>query len=65
MGLIARSVTNKQYPFSQLASTVKQIEQLKTVAMRYGLEDALDFSPPPRDWSELSSTETMFRDISE
>lgn len=65
MGKIARSVTNKQFPFSQLSNMVKQIEQVKMVALKSGLEDELTFNDPPRDWSQLGGREMMFWGISE
>lgn len=64
MGKIARSVTNKQFPFSQLSNTVKQIKQVKMLVLKYGLDDELTFSDPPRDWSQLGGREIMFCEIS-
>jgi hypothetical protein len=64
MGRIARSITSRQYPFSQLAETVKRTEQIKVVALRYGLEDQLKLERTRRDWSRLGAQETMLLDIS-
>jgi hypothetical protein len=65
MGLIARSVTNKQYPFSQLSKNVKKMEQIKLTAMKYGVEDELNLRRPRRDWSRLGAQEQMMHHISE
>jgi hypothetical protein len=64
MGKIARNVTSRQYPFSQIAETVKKGEQLKTVAMRFGIEDRLFQADERRDWSILGSQERMILEIS-
>lgn len=64
MGRIARSVTSRQYPFSQLAETIKRTEQIKVVALRYGLEDQLKLERTRRDWSRLGAQETMLLEIS-
>jgi hypothetical protein len=65
MGKIACSVTSRQYPFSQLAETIKKQEQLKTVAMKFGLEGELFLTKQRRDWSVLGSQESMVPEISE
>lgn len=64
MGLIARSVTNKQYPFSQLSKNVKKMEQIKLLAMVYGVESELNLSRKRRDWSLLGAHEEMRERIS-
>jgi hypothetical protein len=64
MGRIARSVTSRRYPFSQLSATLKRTEQMKLVAMKYDLERELNFGSERRNWSKLSSQETMREGIS-
>jgi hypothetical protein len=64
MGKIARNVTSRQYPFSQIAETIKKGEQLKTVAMKFGLEEKLFQADERRDWSVLGSQEEMILEIS-
>lgn len=64
MGKIARSVTSRQYPFSQLAETIKKQEQIKTVAIKLGLEEELFLTNNRRDWSVLGSQESMILEIS-
>jgi hypothetical protein len=64
MGLVARSVTNKQYPFSQLSKSVKKMEQIKLTAMKYGVEGQLNLQKPRRDWSKLGAQEEMMLQIS-
>jgi hypothetical protein len=64
MGLIARSVTSKRFPFSQLSKNVKKMEQIKMVAMKYGVEDQLHLHRNRRDWSVLGAHEEMLQHIS-
>jgi hypothetical protein len=64
MGVIARSVKSKRLPFAQLAETVKMREQLKAVGIRYNLIRELSLRKPRRNWKELTSKETMLREIS-
>jgi hypothetical protein len=64
MGLVARSVTNKQYPFSQLSKNVKKMEQIKLTAMKYGVEEQLNLKRPRRDWSKFGAQEEMMLHIS-
>jgi hypothetical protein len=64
MGKIARSVTSRQYPFSQLSETVKKMEQMKIVAFKYGLEKELHFGKERRDWSIATQQEKAFPEIS-
>jgi hypothetical protein len=64
MGKIARNVTSRQYPFSQIAETVKKGEQLKTVAMKFGMEEELFQADNRRDWSDLGHQERMIPEIS-
>lgn len=61
MGLIARSVTSKRFPFSQLSRNVKKI---KMVAIKYGVEDQLHLHRNRRDWSVLGAHEEMLLHIS-
>lgn len=66
MGEVARSITSRTYPFSQLANTLLQREQLKAVRMMYpDMNDELDFSGRRRDWNDVSRAETYFPEISE
>ncbi|KIM19970.1 hypothetical protein M408DRAFT_311094 [Serendipita vermifera MAFF 305830] len=65
MGKIARSVTSRQYPFSQLSETVKKWEQVKVVAIRYGLEKELFLADERRNWSILGKQETMIPEIND
>ena len=64
MGKVARHVTSRQYPFSQIAETIKKGEQLKIVAMKFGLEEKLFQTDRRRDWSVLLSQEWMIPEIS-
>lgn len=64
MGKIARNVTSRQYPFSQIAESVKKQEQLKTIAIKFGLEEELFQANERRDWSVLGQQETMALEIS-
>ena len=54
MGKIAQSVTSCQYPFSQLAKTVKKMEQVKMVASKFGKEKELYFGKERQDWSKIT-----------
>ena len=66
MGEVARSITSRIYPFSQLANTLIQREQLKVVRMRYpDLDQELDYSGQRRDWNEVSRAEKYFPDIND
>ena len=66
MGKVARSVTSRTYPFSQLANTLLQREQLKAIWMMYpDMSNKLDFSRQCRDWNDVSHAETYFPEISE
>lgn len=65
MGKIARNVTSRQYPFSQIAESVKKQEQLKTVAMKFGLEEELFQADRRRNWSVLGGQERMVLEISQ
>ena len=65
MGEVARSVTSRTYPFSQLAKTLLQCEQIKVVQMRYpDMSPELDYSGGRRDWNNNSRAEKYFPDIS-
>lgn len=64
MGIIARSVKNKRLPFSQLAETVKLREQLKAVAIRFDMIDKLQIRRKRRNWSHVSSAETLLPNLS-
>ncbi len=63
MGFIARRVTSKQYPFSQLSNTVKRMEQLKMLGIKYNINDKLRLTRPRRNWMELGRGEMLFPDI--
>ena len=66
MGEVARSVTSRVYPFSQLARTLMQREQLKVVRMRYpDMNQELDYSGDRRDWNEVTRAEKYFPDIND
>lgn len=66
MGEVARSVTSRVYPFSQLAQTLMQREQLKVLRMRYpDMSEELDYGGDRRDWDVVSCAETEFPEISE
>src|SRR5260370_20885728 len=65
MGEVARSVTSRLYPFSQLANTLMQCEQLKVMCMKYlDMSDYLTYSEPTRNWNTLSCAEVEFPHIS-
>jgi len=64
MGLIGRSIKSKRYPFSQLAKSMKKMEQLKLVAMKYELWDFLKLDNRRRNWDKLQGDEIMYPDIS-
>ena len=59
MGKIAWSVTSPQYPFSQLAKTVKKMEQVKMVAFNFGKEKELHFGKERQDWSKITQQEKV------
>jgi len=64
MGEVARSVTSRQYPFSQLAKTLIQREQLKVLRMRYPeMSDSLNYSDPARDWNTTTHAEKCFPEV--
>jgi len=66
MGEVARSVTSHTYPFSQLANTLLQREQLKVVWMLYpDMSSALNFSGGHHDWNDVSHAETYIPELSE
>ena len=66
MGEVARSVTSRMYPFSQLANTLLQREQLKVMRMKYpDMKDDLDFSRERRNWHIVSKTERYFPEIND
>jgi hypothetical protein len=64
MGKIAQSITSRQYPFSQLAKTVKKMEQVKMVVFKYGLEKKLYFAKERRGWSKITQQEKAYPEIS-
>jgi len=64
MGEVTCSVTSRVYPFSQLANTLLQQEQLKGMRMQYpDLSEELDYSGGHHDWNRISSTEKCFPEI--
>ena len=66
MGEVARSVTSRTYPFSQLANTLLQHEQLKVVRMKYpDMSHELNYPGGCRDWNDVSRAEKYFPEISE
>jgi len=65
MGEVACSITSCVYPFSQLANTLIQQEQLKVVQMQYpDMSQDLDYSGECQDWNEVSHAEMYFPEIS-
>jgi len=65
MGEVARSITSSVYPFSQLANTLIQQEQLKVVRMWYlDMSQDLNYSGERQDWNEVSHAEMYFPEIS-
>ena len=66
MGKVARSVTSRMYPFSQLANTLVQHEQLKLLWMKYpDMKEDLDFTRERRNWHIISKAETCFPEIND
>ena len=66
MGEVARSVTSRTHPFSQLAKTLLQREQLKVVRMKYpDMSNELDYSVGRRDWNDVSRAESYFPQIND
>ena len=64
MGEVARSVTSRRFPFSQLARTLMQREQIKVLQMRYHkMSESLDYSVPARDWNTNSCAEKLFPEV--
>jgi len=64
MGEVARSVTLHIYPFSQLANTLLQWEQLKVMQMHYpDMSEELDYSRGRRNWHDVSTAEKCFPTI--
>jgi len=64
MGEVVCSVTSHVYPFTQLANTLLQWEQLKVMRMQYpDLSEELDYSGGHCDWSRISSAEKYFPEI--
>ena len=65
MGEVVRSVTSRLYPFSQLANTLIQWEQLKMVHMRYpDITNSLEYGKPRRNWDMISCAEKYYHEIS-
>ena len=55
VGDIVRSFTSQLYPFSQLANTLIQREQLNVVQMKYpDLRHSLEYAKPRRNWDVIS-----------
>jgi hypothetical protein len=50
--------------FSQLSETVKKWEQMKLLAIKYGLEKELYLADERCDWSIEGKQETMIPEIS-
>ena len=66
MGDVVRSVTSRSYPFSQLANTLLQCEQLKVVQMTYpDFQDSLDYTRSRRDWDVISRAEMYYLAIND
>jgi hypothetical protein len=64
MGAIARAVTSKRFPFSQISNSVLRNEQLKTIQNLYSLADRDMCFQKRRNFSELSKGERMFHALS-
>jgi hypothetical protein len=64
MGMIARSVTSRRFPFSQLSNYTRRMEQFKMVQYLYNFSDREMFLPSVRDLEELSRDEQMFEELS-
>jgi hypothetical protein len=65
MGEVVQSVTSRSYPFSQLANTLMQCEQLKVVQMRYpDMKGSLEYAKPCHDWDTISCVEKYYPKIS-
>lgn len=66
MGEVTHSVTSQQYPFTQLARTLMQQEQLKILQMQYpDMSVSLDFSEPVQDWNTTTHVKKFFLEISQ
>ena len=66
MGDVVRSVTSRSYPFSQLANTLLQCEQLKVVQMLYpDMKDGLNYAKPHRDWDIILRAEMYYPNIND
>ena len=65
MGEVAWSVTSCMHPFSQLANTLLQREQLKVMRMKYpDMKEDLGYTGECRNWHAISNAERCFPEIS-
>jgi hypothetical protein len=64
MGLMARSVTSKRFPFSQLSNSVLRTERFKMLQYLYDLTDEDLCLPSSRNLEELSGREMMIHELS-
>jgi len=66
MGEVACSVTLRIYPFSQLANTLVQQEQIKVMQMKYlDMDKELNYSEQCCDWNKISRSEKYFPAIND
>ncbi|KAG8830259.1 hypothetical protein FRC17_005140 [Serendipita sp. 399] len=63
MGFIGRSVKSRRYPFSQISQTLKMMEQMKTVAIKFNRWDELKLERRRLNWNTLHRNEQMFPEI--
>lgn len=64
MGEVVQRVTSRLYPFSQLANTLIQREQLKVVQMKYpNLKHSLEYAEYRRDRDVISAGEIFETDL--
>jgi len=66
MGEVTHSVTSRVYPFSQLANTLVQQEQIKFMWMKYpDMDEELNYSEQHCDWNKISRSEKYFPAIND
>jgi len=66
MGEVVRSITLHVYPFSQLANTLVQQEQIKVMQMKYpDMDKELNYSEQCCDWNTISHSEKYFPAIND
>lgn len=65
MGVVARIVKSRRFPFAQISNTVLQLEQLKTTQYLFNLSDEDMMIDGKWDWNVLLRGEIMEPDLSE